>query len=106
MISGDSALTPVDTMRASGVRPSSLALASDVTTRAAAPSLSAQQLPAVTTPSGRNTGIILLTPRGSRPVAAVVDADDGAVRSGDRGDLPGPEAVDDRLLREVLAADA
>ena len=43
-------------MRASGLRPSSLARVSLMTITAAAPSLSAQQLPAVTTPSGRNTG--------------------------------------------------
>jgi hypothetical protein len=34
---------------------------SDITTTAAAPSLSGQQLPAVTTPSGRNTGLSSLT---------------------------------------------
>ena len=43
-------------MRASGVRPSSAAFVSDMMTTAAAPSLRAQQLPAVTTPSGRKTG--------------------------------------------------
>src|SRR6266581_5380258 len=57
MISGDSPLTPVATMRASGVTPSSVALASLMITTAAAPSLSGQQLPAVTRPSGRNTGL-------------------------------------------------
>ena len=56
MISGDSPDTPVETMRASGVRPSSLALVSDMITTAAAPSLSGQALPAVTVPLGRNTG--------------------------------------------------
>ncbi len=56
MISGDRALTPVDTTRASGVRPSSAALVSLITTSAAAPSLSGQQLPAVTVPCSRNTG--------------------------------------------------
>ena len=56
MISGERPVTPVETIRASGVRPSSLALVSDMMTTAAAPSLRAQQLPAVTTPSGRNTG--------------------------------------------------
>ncbi|SLI46225.1 Uncharacterised protein [Mycobacteroides abscessus subsp. abscessus] len=61
MISGDSAETPVLTMRASGVMPRSLALVSDMMTSAAAPSLSAQQLPAVTVPSGRNTGFNWLT---------------------------------------------
>ncbi len=57
MISGDRPVTPVDTIRARGVRPSSAAFVSDITTTAAAPSLSGQQLPAVTTPSGRNTGL-------------------------------------------------
>ena len=56
MISGDIAVTPVATIRASGVRPSSRALVSDMMTTAAAPSFSGQQLPAVTVPSGRNTG--------------------------------------------------
>ena len=57
MISGDSAVTPVATMRASGISPSSAARASLMITTAAAPSLSGQQLPAVTRPSGRNTGL-------------------------------------------------
>ena len=56
MISGDSAVIPVDTIRASGVMPSSAALVSLMMTSAAAPSFSGQQLPAVTRPSGRNTG--------------------------------------------------
>jgi hypothetical protein len=57
MISGDSAVTPVEMIRASGVMPSSRALVSLMITTAAAPSLSGQQLPAVTRPSGRNTGL-------------------------------------------------
>ena len=57
MISEERALTPVATIRASGVIPSSAAHVSDMTTTAAAPSLSGQQLPAVTTPSGRKTGL-------------------------------------------------
>ena len=57
MISGERPLTPVDTIRASGVRPSSLALVSLVITTAAAPSLRGQALPAVTVPLGRNTGL-------------------------------------------------
>ena len=56
MISGLRALTPVATIRASGVRPSSPARWSLMITTAAAPSLSGQQLPAVTVPSGRKTG--------------------------------------------------
>ena len=43
-------------MRASGAMPSSAALVSLMTTTAAAPSLSGQALPAVISPSGRNTG--------------------------------------------------
>ena len=61
MISGDKPLTPVDTIRASGVMPSSRALVSLMMTTAAAPSFSGQQLPAVTVPSGRNTGFSWLT---------------------------------------------
>jgi len=57
MISGLRALTPVATIRASGVRPSSAACRSLMITTAAAPSLSGQQLPAVTAPLGRNTGL-------------------------------------------------
>ncbi len=48
--------TPVETIRASGVSPSSAAFVSLMITTAAAPSLSGQQLPAVTAPSGRKTG--------------------------------------------------
>lgn len=61
MISGDSPLTPVDTMRASGVKPNSLALVSLVITTAAAPSLSGQAFPAVTVPFGRKAGLSSLT---------------------------------------------
>ena len=56
MISGDSPDTPVDTMRANGVRPSSLALVSLMMMTTAAPSFSGQALPAVMVPLGRNTG--------------------------------------------------
>ena len=56
MISGDSPVSPVETIRASGCSPSSATTRSETTTTAAAPSLSGQQLPAVTVPSGRNTG--------------------------------------------------
>ena len=51
----------METIRASGVMPSSAALVSLITTTAAAPSLSGQQLPAVTVPSGRNTGCSVAT---------------------------------------------
>ena len=94
MISGDRPLTPVATMRASGVRPSSRALVSDMMTTAAAPSLSGQQLPAVTRAVGPEDRLELLDGLQGHPCArAVVLRDDGAVRQGDRGDLAGPEAV-------------
>ena len=57
MISGDSPDTPVDTIRASGVSPSCCARTSLITTTPEAPSLSGQQLPAVTVPFSRNTGL-------------------------------------------------
>src|SRR5213595_3917746 len=88
MISGERPETPVETIRASGVRPSSAALVSDMITTAAAPSLSGQQLRDRVV---RHAG-----------AGAVVRGDDGAVGRGDRGDLAFPEAVGDRLLREVL----
>ena len=56
MISGESPDTPVDTILASGVMPNLAAFRSLMITSAAAPSLSGQQLPAVTRPFGRNTG--------------------------------------------------
>ena len=57
MISGDSPDTPVATMRANGVRPSSRAFTSLMMTTAAAPSFSGQAFPAVTVPLGRKTGL-------------------------------------------------
>ena len=62
MISGESPDTPVDTIRASGVSPSSRARTSLITTTPEAPSFSGQQLPAVTVPSSRNTGFSPDTP--------------------------------------------
>src|SRR5664280_2197270 len=56
MISGLRPDTPLATMRASGVMPSSRALVSLMTTTAAAPSLSGQALPAVMVPPSRKTG--------------------------------------------------
>ena len=44
-------------MRASGVRPRAVASASDITTTAAAPSLSPGALPAVTVPVGVKAGL-------------------------------------------------
>ena len=56
MISGFSADTPDEMMRASGVMPSSSARWRLITMTAAAPSFSGHALPAVTLPSGRKTG--------------------------------------------------
>src|SRR6266702_3718176 len=65
MNSGSSADRPVETTRASGLMPSSLALRSDITTTAAAPSLSGHAFPAVTVPSSRNAGFsVARTDRG------------------------------------------
>ena len=50
MISGRIAATEEATMRARGFSPSSFARSSDITSTAAAPSLSGQALPAVTVP--------------------------------------------------------
>ena len=55
-------MTPLATMRASGVMPRALALVSLMTMTAAAPSLSGQALPAVTVPPSRNTGWRLASP--------------------------------------------
>lgn len=65
MISGERPETPVATIRASGVTPRLAALASDMMTTAAAPSLSGQLLPAVTMPSGRKAGCSLWVARSS-----------------------------------------
>ena len=53
MISGRIAATDEATIRARGLSPSARAFSSDITSTAAAPSLSGQALPAVTVPSGR-----------------------------------------------------
>jgi hypothetical protein len=45
------------TMRARGVRPSAFAVSAEVTTRAAAPSLTPGALPAVTVPPSRKAGL-------------------------------------------------
>ena len=58
MISGRIAATEEATIRAFGSTPSAFALSSDMTSTAAAPSLSGQELPAVTVPfSGSNAGL-------------------------------------------------
>lgn len=56
MISGDRPDTPVATILAGGVTPSSRALTSLMMTTAAAPSFSGQEFPAVTVPPGRKAG--------------------------------------------------
>src|ERR1700685_4060331 len=107
MISGESPLTPVATIRASGVRPSSAALVSLITTSAAAPSLSGQQFPAVTVPCSRNTGLRaeIFSSVVPRPGAAT-GRHDGAVRQRHRHDLALPEPVGEGLLGQVLGPDA
>ena len=62
MNSGSSADRPVEITRASGLMPSSLAFRCDITTTAAAPSLSGHAFPAVTVPSSRNTGFSAASP--------------------------------------------
>ena len=54
---GSTPAAPVDTMRASGSRPSSRARSGLASTRQAAPSLICEELPAVTVPPSRNTGL-------------------------------------------------
>ena len=106
MNSGSSAETPVETIRASGVMPSSLALRSDMTTTAAAPSLSGQALPAVTVPSSRKAGFsVASTSRvvpGRGPSSFVNSL---AVGQRHRDDLAVEEAVVARLDGRVLALD-
>ena len=104
MISGDSPDTPVDTIRASGVSPSSRARTSLMTTTPEAPSLSGQQLPAVTVPFSRNTGFSPCTASSVTPARGPSSRDDhGAVGQRDRQDLAGEEPVGDGLLGAVLA---
>ena len=93
MISGLRPVTPLATMRASGVMPSSWALVSLMTTTAAAPSLSGQALPAVTVPPSRKTGLRAASPsrvvpaRGPSSLVTTVPS-----AGGDRDDLPLEEA--------------
>ena len=97
MISGSRAETPLATMRAKGVMPSSRALVSDMTMTAAAPSLSGQALPAVMVPPSRNTGLRAARPSTVVPVAGpVVLGHHRAVLEGDGDDLALEEPV---LLR-------
>ncbi len=56
MISGSSPLVAEATIRARGLTPSSRARSSDMTSVAAAPSLSGHEFPAVTRPFSRNAG--------------------------------------------------
>ena len=100
MISGLSPVTPLATMRASGVMPSALAFVSLITMTAAAPSLSGQALPAVTVPPSRKTGLRLASPSsvvlGRGPSSLVTTR---AVGQRDRDDLALEEAVLLRLRR-------
>ena len=93
MISGLRPETPLATMRASGVMPSSRALVSLITTTAAAPSLSGQALPAVMVPPSRKTGLSPASPSrvvpGRGPSSLVTTV---AVGGGHRDDLPLEEA--------------
>ena len=57
MISGRIAATEEATMRARGFRPRFAAFSADITSTAAAPSLSGHALPAVTVPSGAKAGL-------------------------------------------------
>jgi hypothetical protein len=94
MISGLSALTPVATIRASGRQAELGARVLLITTTAAAPSFSAQQLPAVTVPSGRKTGARPGDAGHGDPGAGpVVGADHGPVGQGDGDDLGVEEPV-------------
>ncbi len=56
MIAGSTPTVANERMRASGCSPCACAKASLVTSTAAAPSVSGEDVPAVTTPSGRNAG--------------------------------------------------
>ena len=78
-----------------------------ITMTAAAPSFSGQQLPAVTVPSGRNTGWSWETfssdVPGRGPSSAETTVPSGSVTG---RDVPLPEAVSQCLLGQVLRADA
>ena len=107
MISGDRPVTPVDTIRASGVMPSSAALrvAHDDDRRGAVVERAA------VAGGDRAVGAEHRLERGDRlqrhaGAGAVVVPTTGAVGQRDRGDLALPEAVGDGLLGQVLRADA
>src|SRR6478736_3421103 len=104
MTSGDSPDTPVATMRANGVNPSSRALVSLMITTAAAPSFRGHALPAVTVPFGRNTGLSWLTLSYVVPARGPSSFETRTVRQLDRNDLALEEAALDGLLGPVLAA--
>ena len=94
MISGSIPAVAAVMIRARGFRPSSAAFESDMTSTAAAPSLSGHELPAVTLPSRAEGGLELreLLERGAG-ARAVVLGHLGAVGQGDRHDLAVEEAV-------------
>ena len=107
MISGLSALTPLATMRASGVTPSCSPWCRSSRSTAAAPSFSGHALPAVTLPFGTEHRLQRreLLDRRAR-AGAVVLRDDRAVGRRDRRDLPLEVAVLLRLDRALLRAGA
>ena len=83
--------------------PSSLAFVSLITTTAAAPSLSGHALPAVTSPSGRNTGFSVASFSTVVPARGPSSlADHGAVGRRDRRDLTIEEPVRLRGDRTLL----
>ena len=79
MIFASTAADPVATMRARGLMPELLRLVEDIMTRAAAPSLMPEELPAVTVPSLTKTGLsfarsAMVRPcRGCSSVSKMVD---------------------------------
>ena len=93
-------------MRASGLMPSSLALRSDITTTAAAPSLRGHALPAVTVPFSRKAGLSVGQDLDGRAgPRAVVLGRTSRRRKRDRDDLAVEEAVVASVHSRVLALD-
>ena len=106
MISGESAVSPVETIRASGVSPSSFARVSLMTTSAAAPSFMGHALPAVTVPSGRNTGLSWETASSVVPArglsSCVTSVPSGSVRGAiSRSQNPESRACSARLCERT-----
>ena len=105
MISGSRPLVADAITRARGLRPSSFAFSSEVSSTAAAPSLSGHELPAVTPPPSRKTGwssasfSTVVPARGPSSLSTVPLS---GVSTGD--DLAVEEALVARLDGEVLRA--